>query len=405
MDTKTVALLFVVLFFSCNFVEEARCKKKWNQKGKKLVGKNGNVVKELNNFAFRFHETLPRNTSEFYSPFGIATSLAMAFAGSGGKTQDEIAMALGWNGKHPKEIHATLGYLLVRLTLGRGKKTAFQTANSIWVEKQETLRNRFKKLIEKYYRGKVGKVNFFGDPEGTRTRINEWAKLKTKGAIKDLLPKGSITKETRVILSNAVYFKALWDIPFPREETKLRKFRTVSNNFKWMQMMKGTFEIPILKDDLFSGIELPYKRKRFAMVVLLPTGSHSLEDVERNLNFDRLEKAYDGTSPVQVILPRFKLTARYKLVNKLRKLGIKSLFSNQCDLSGVLTFGDGVYITDAIHKAYVSVNEDGTEAAAATALFLGRSLLPTFIADRPFLFFIKDTADKVILFSGRFSPS
>ena len=411
MEAKISIVAFIFTLFFCQFVEEYACFRRKPivqnkiEKGRKTKIQDGSILKGLNEFAFSFHKTLPKDGSMFYSPFGIASTLAMAFAGSSGKTRKEIATALGWNDYTSKEIHATMYHLFLRLRNIRGGKKSFQTANSIWVERQETVRKNFKKLIENYYGGKFAKANFYGDPEGSRKKINSWVKEKTKGTIKDLIPEGAISSDTRLVLTNAVFFKALWEKPFDKRQTKSRKFYLSSNKAKEIPMMQGYFEVPFLKSAQFTGIELPYKGGRFSMVVLLPNSKEGLAEAEKNLDYESLEKSYQEKVKMNVVLPKFKISASYELVEKLRALKIKTLFSNECDLSRMLRTGGNIFVTDAVHKAFVSVNEHGTTASAATAMYLGRSFVPTFVANRPFVFFIKDTVANVILFGGRFSPS
>jgi len=406
MSTKVVglAVLFAFVFnqilVEAHFTVKKAAAKKWNK------SKSENIVKGLNSFAFALHRTLPSDGDLFYSPYGIANALAMAFAGSGGKTRDEIANALGWNNSLPKEIHTMFGHLLVELAENRdGRKSSLLLANSVWVEKQERVQNRFRRLIERHYGGKFGKSNFYGDPEGSRKKINNWASIKTKGTIKELLPKGAINRETRVILTNAVYFKESWKNPFDVRQTKMRKFHMSSNKVKKIPMMEGYFKVSMLRNNYFTGIDLPYRGGRFSMVVLLPNSRNGLTDAEKSLNWSSLQKSSRRKRKVRIVLPKIKITSRYELTNRLRSLGVKSLFNDHCDLSRMFKAGGHVFVTNAVHQASVVVDEKGSEASAATALFLGRSLIQDFVANRPFLFFIKDNAEKLILFAGRFSPS
>ena len=406
MATKSVGLaVFIAFIFTQLQVEAGYTAKK--SAAKKWTGsKSEGTVKGLNSFAFALHRALPSDGDLFYSPYGIANALAMAFAGSGGKTRDEIANALGWNNSFPKEIHTMFRRLLVKLVENRDdRRSPLLVANSVWVEKQERVQSRFRKLIERYYGGKFGKTNFYGDPEGSRKKINNWASIKTKGTIKELLARGAINKETRVILTNAVYFKESWKTPFDVSQTKMRKFHMSSNKVKKIPMMEGYFKVFMLRSDHFTGIDLPYKGERFSMVVLLPNSRNGLADAEKSLNWDSLQKSSRRKRKVRIVLPKIKITSRYELTNRLRSLGIKSLFNDDCDLSRMFKAGGHVFVTNAVHQASVVVDEKGSEASAATALFLGRSIIQDFVANRPFMFFIKDNAEKLILFAGRFSPS
>eukprot|EP00795_Rhopilema_esculentum_P016387 gene16387-7789_t len=359
------------------------------------------VLKGINKFAFDFHKTLPTNGSQFYSPYSIASTLALVYAGSGGKTKKEIAAALGWENSPQLVVHKSLGKFLARLSSG---KRSMKVASRIWVYTFELIRRKYKKTITNYYGGKLGRLDFFNDPEGSRGAINKWVEEKTAGKIADLIPSGGITKETRFVLTNAVHFKALWEHQFDPKQTSKQDFTTAANKKIKLDMMRGTFDVTLKSSDTFLGVELPYKGNEFSMLILLPK-STSLDVAERGLDSTALEKMKSYKTPVEVIIPKFKLTSSYEILKNLKLLNIKSMFGSKADFSGMLAEKlSPLFVTDAIHKTFVQVTEKGTEAAAATAVFVGRSLTPVFRADQPFLFFIKDTKTNVILFAGRFSP-
>ena len=383
-------------------VEEKFGRKKSKKRSKARKAAMGDtVLKGINKFAFDFHKTFPKNGSLFYSPYSIASTLALVYAGAGGKTKEEIAAAFGWGTSPQLIVHKSLGKFLARVSNG---KRSMKVASRIWVDNYDRVGRKFRKTITNYYGSKLGRLDYFADPEGSRDAINKWVKEKTAGKIADLIPSGGITQETRFVLTNAVHFKALWEHQFDPKRTTKQDFTTAANKKIKLDMMRGTFDVTLKSSDAFLGVELPYKGKEFSMLILLPK-STSLDVAERDLDSIALEKMKSYVTPVEVIIPKFKLTSSYEIVENLKLLNIKSMFGDKADFSGMLTEKSlPLFVTDAIHKTFFQINEKGTEAAAATAVFVGRSLTPVFRADQPFLFFIKDTKTNVILFAGRFSP-
>ena len=359
----------------------------------------------LNKFAFSFMKLLPGDGSFFYSPYSIASALVMVFDGVKGRAKEEIATAFEWDSKNTTDLHKTFGDLISALTAHDGQAT-LSVANRVWIERREKVQKNFAEILKKYYASKIGKADFYGKTERARNKINSWVKVNTGNKIKDMIPKGLIKQDTRIVLANAIYFKGAWKEPFNPAETEIQDFNTAKNGNKRMKMMKQKFDSLLFAyDDDFTAIELPYEGGRFAMNIILPSQGKDLASVERSFDLNKFEKLEYYDYEVEVKLPRFELEKSYDLTSLLAKLNIKSLFNPKCDLSGMLhTSSHGLFFDSALHKSFIQVDEKGTKAAAATALVQSRSMSMEFFADRPFLFFIKDIKSKVILFAGRFSP-
>eukprot|EP00112_Aurelia_sp_Birch-Aquarium-sp1_P025910 Seg888.19 transcript_id=Seg888.19/GoldUCD/mRNA.D3Y31 product="Serpin B6" protein_id=Seg888.19/GoldUCD/D3Y31 len=405
MDPATLSqdqLSHVVLFLQNNGIEIPPNDKTTSAKDKNI---NPDLAVTLNKFAFNFMKLSPGDGSFFYSPYSIANALAMVYAGVKGPAKEEIATAFGWDSNNTVDLHKTFGNLVSKLTAHDGYAT-LGVANRVWIDRREKVQKSFAEILKKYYASKIGKADFFGNTERSRHKINSWVEENTGNKIKDMIPQGFLQQDTRIVLANAIYFKAAWKEPFNPAKTKTGNFNTAKNGMKRMKMMVKRFDsLSMAYEDDFMAIELPYEGGRFAMNIILPNQGKDLASVERSLNLDTFEKLEYYDYNVDVKLPRFELEKSYDLTRLLAKLNIKSMFNEKCDLSGMLrTSSHGLFFNNALHKSFIQVDEKGTKAAAATALAQGRSMTMQFFADRPFLFFIKDITSGVILFAGRFSP-
>lgn len=348
----------------------------------------------------------------FLSPFSISTALAMTSAGAKGATLDEMNKALHL----PKDPHQAFGKLLQSIN-GAGAKRNYQltTANAIWAQKGYPWRAEFKDLTSKSYGAGVIETDF-GMPEAARQAINAWVEKETKEKIKDLIPAGAVDPLTRMVLTNAIYFKAAWAEQFKKHNTKDQPFTTADGTKVDVPMMTQTETCGYGEFTLSSGkqgqvLELPYVGRELSMYVFLPREASALGAVEEALTPDSLATWVKGVarSRVQVFLPRFKVEKALGLNAPLQSLGMKAAFSDRtADFSGMQTGQEKLFISAVLHKAFVDVNEEGTEAAAATAVVVGvRSAVPTepktFRADHPFLFLIRENKTGSILFLGRVS--
>nr|XP_014333686.1 PREDICTED: serpin B6 isoform X3 [Bos mutus] len=263
----------------------------------------------------------------------------------------------------------------------------------------------------KFYQAEMEELDFVCATEESRKHINTWVAEKTEGKIRDLLPANSVNPMTRLVLVNAIYFKGNWDTQFNKEHTEERPFRVSKNVQKPVQMMfkKSTCKITYIGEISTQILVLPYVGQELNMVILLPSESTDLNTVEKALTY---EKFIAWTKPdvmdeeeVEVSLPRFTLEASYDMEEFLRDLGVTDAFEEaRADFSG-MSSGRGLHLSKVMHKSFVEVTEEGTEAAAATgAVVMMRCLMvvPRFNADHPFLFFIQHSRTGAILFCGRF---
>ncbi len=378
------------------------------------------LVNGINAFAFNLYSRLKTSGSAniFFSPWSLSSAFAMVYEGARGQTASEIRKVFNFP---PNDELRRKSFLQLYLRTNQSRKSFLQlfqrtnqlrTANALWVQKDYPILKSYLDIVRRYYNGNATNLDFVREPEKSRRTINEWVEKQTDGKIKDLLPPGSIKTEplpTVFVVTNAVYFKGLWLLQFNPKLTREDDFKVRHNKVVRVPMMSLTkAEFPYAETKDLQVLELPYKGEEIAMIILLPKGL-DLKPAEEALHPERLKQLVTSLrkTEVDVYLPRFKLEAKYFLAGTLQEMGIKSAFQfGPADFSGI----DGkrlLYITDVIHQAYVDVNEEGTEAAAATAIVLAPGAAPTLVqrkifrADHPFVFLIRDRKTGLILFLGR----
>ncbi|MCO5165470.1 MAG: serpin family protein [Planctomycetes bacterium] len=339
------------------------------------------------------------------APPSVLAAFAMTWAGAEGETAAQLARALRVD-LPPERGHPALGALLAA-GQGSGDPT-FAVANRLWGAGEDFLPD-FLRRTREAYGAELARVDFRGDPEGARERINGWVAERTRDRIRDLLPESTIDGLTRLVLTNAVYFKGSWKARFDAQATQEGPFTLASGGQVQARLMHQTLTAPFHRGQGFALVELPYAGGRFAMVLVAPDAPGGLPAVERALTADALAGwlAAARTQQVRVVLPRLKLEAEVDLAPVLRALGATDVFDpDRADLSGMNGKKHDLHVTAARHKAFVEVNEEGTEAAAATGVVVGtRSAArpePAEVrCDRPFLFMIRDRETGLVWFLGR----
>jgi serpin B len=338
----------------------------------------------------------------FFSPYSISTALAMTAAGARGATATQMASVL-----HVQGDAGAAGQLHKSLQ-GGAEKGGYQLniANALWGQKGFSFLESFLSTTKSGYGAGLNEVDFARSGEASKT-INTWVEQQTKGKIKELISPGVLGAQTRLVLTNAIYFKGDWASKFKKENTADADFSVVPGKNVRVPLMnqKGTFAYG--ETDQLQVLSLPYKGETLSMLVLLPKEKSSLAIVERELDAKGLETVLGRLSEqeVQVYLPKFKLTCGpLELNDTLVALGMKDVFNpNAADFSGMDGKKD-LFISDVVHKAFVEVNEEGTEAAAATGVVMRATAVrttPVFRADRPFMFLIRENQTGSILFIGR----
>ncbi|KAM7229785.1 hypothetical protein CapIbe_019901 [Capra ibex] len=364
-------------------------------------------------FALTLLKKLGEDNSKnvFIAPLSLSSTLAMVLMGARGNTAAQMCQTLSLSNSSCGTFNIHLGFQKLLSEVNRtDTQYLLRTANRLFGEKTSDFFLYFKDACRAHY-GWMEELDFVSATEESRKRINTWVAEKTEGKIKDLLSANSVNALTRLVLVNAIYFKGNWEKQFPKENTRERPFKVSENVEKPVQMMfkKSTFKMTYIEEISTQILVLPYVGQELNMVILLPSESTDVYTVEKALTY---EKLVAWTKPdtladeeVEVFLPRFTLEESYDMEGVLRDLGMTDAFDvAQADFSRMSSSRD-LYLSKIVHKSFVEVTEEGTEAAAATgATIMTRSLREVykFCADRPFLFFIQHGNTGAILFCGRF---
>jgi serpin B len=406
--TGSLAALILLCILACGCTT--------NVEGQPSPADNATVVEANNRFAWDLYRALEADESNagqniFFSPHSISTALALTYEGAEGETADEIRSVLYF----PENKTALRdGYRALNNDINRGDGAyTLRTANALWAEKTHPFLPGYIAVAEGYYGAEVENLDFIFAPEESRLTINQWVENRTEDLIRDLIPEGAITSLTRLVITNAVYFKGTWVLQFDENLTSPSPFTTTQGETVEVDMMQRTDEDAIYNytetDDL-QILQMSYEHEgagSLSMLVLLPK-TNDIRAAEEALGTQELFDAVAGMEEgrVDVYFPKFTLECEYFLPETLSAMGMPTAFGTGADFSGL----DGtreLFITDVIHKAFVEVNEEGTEAAAATAVVVAESAfveeedIPVFRADHPFVFMIIDDESGNVLFMGR----
>ncbi|XP_054237898.1 serpin B6-like [Indicator indicator] len=373
------------------------------------------LCKANTTFALDLLRKLSENKSKqnlFFSPLSISSALSMILLGSKGNTEAQIAKVLSLD--KAEDAHNNYQSLLAVIN-NPNTKYILRTANRLYGEKTFEILSSFIESSQKLYHGGLEQTDFVNASEESTNQINAWVEEKTEGKIPNLLPKGILDSQTRLVLVNAIYFKGNWEKEFNKGKTVEMPFHINENETKpvQMMMMKDRFNMTYIGDFQTKILELPYVGNELSMIILLPDkiqdGPTGLERLERELTYEMLidwinPEMMDCTQ-VRVSLPKFKLEEGYDLKPLLSSMGMPDAFElGKADFSGI-SAGNEVVLSKVVHKSFVEVNEEGTEAAAATAGVMNLRcavITPDFTADHPFFFFIRHNKTSSILFCGRF---
>jgi len=376
------------------------------------------AVSEANNrFAFSLYSRLAQQkeyeeSNLFFSPFSLSSALALTGEGARGSTATEIRSVFFF----PDNTTALRnGFSGMNAAISSGDPHyTLRTANALWAEKTYPFLDDYITTASRYYGAKTASLDFINHPEDSRVAINSWVENQTEDRIKDLIPGGAIDPATRLVITNAIYFKGSWVKQFDRNQTADMDFRTGTGTTVKVPMMQRTDEDAVYsyaENNNLQMLSMPYEHstgRKLSMVILLPK-TDTLTGAEASLDAGTLAALQQSaeTRRVEVYFPKFTLTTRYSLPAVLTAMGMPTAFTPSADFSGM----DGtrnLFISDVIHQAFIDVNEEGTEAAAATAVVMKLAAapanpkpVPVFRADHPFIFIIRDDESGAILFMGR----
>lgn len=345
----------------------------------------------------------------FFSPYSISTCLTMTYAGARGDTEKQMRQVLHLESDQ-RTVHSVVGELQRQLEKASEQEgIELNVANSLWAQRKYPFLPAFLDIAKANYQANVNQADFVTESEKARDEINRWVAQKTKDKIQNILPSGSLTDLTRLVLANAVYFKGAWANPFDKGGTANQPFHLSGKGNRNVPLMHHVDTVRYMENGEFQAVELPYHGGELSMVVLLPRRIDGCGEMEAGLTPALISGSLGQMKQqrVEIFLPRFKLEYGIDLKNALANLGMADAFGPRSDFSGM----DGskwLYISGVYHKAWGEVNEEGTEAAAATAVAVAARAVskpppppPIFRADHPFVFFIRDTRSGCMLFLGR----
>jgi serine protease inhibitor len=376
------------------------------------------LVKGNNAFAIDLYDQLRHQEGNlFFSPYSISTALAMTYLGARGETASEMAMVFYFT-LEQEHLHPAFAALMADFNMG-GKNSGYQLniANRLWGQQEFHFLDTFIQATQEYYNAALALLDFMRATEEARCTINTWVAQQTQEKIQNLITEGILTEDTQLVLTNAIYFKGNWKSQFDPLETYEQPFTIAPHEQVNVPMMHqgGAFRYASLAD--LEMLELPYVGDRLCMVILLPRKLEGLAQLEKQMTSTNLEKWLSSlclTKKLFIWLPKFKLTSEFMLNQALSEIGMQLAFdAEKADFTGMTTAEadlsnlseeQRLYISAVIHKAFVDVNEEGTEAAAATAVVMTRGISSDshfFRADRPFIFLIRDIQSNSILFLGR----
>ncbi|KAG7316535.1 hypothetical protein KOW79_020076 [Hemibagrus wyckioides] len=372
----------------------------------------------------------------FYSPLSISSALSMVLLGAAGNTATQISEVLCFDkagkpvavqqaqqtqksqtlhqSKAKDDIHVSFNKLLSELNKA-GAPYTLSLANRLYGEQSYQFMEKFLNETKTHYKAKLETVDFKSNAEASRVKINNWVEKQTKEKIKNLLAKGTVDNLTKLVLVNAIYLKCNWEKQFDQYSTKEHPFKMNKTETKLVQMMNQTamFPLALIPEIKCKILEMPYEGQELSMLIMLPfeieDDTTGLEKIEKHLTYEKFIEWTDGmkVAGVQVSLPRFKLEDTYDMKELLIGMGMVDAFNPvKSDFSRMSPCKDLV-VSKVVHKSFVGVNEEGTEAAAATGVVItSKSAIiafQEFVADHPFLFFIQHKSTRSILFSGRYS--
>ncbi len=406
MKTKLISLLLLIIISSnqnlsfCNYFV-----------------KDSSIVQNNNQFALELYSEISLKPGNIIlSPFSISSALAMTYAGARSETEKQMSNVMHF-AMNQDLFHNDYRQLSDNIEqLDNEKGIEINIANSLWAQKNYSFLDKFLKLTKKYYSAGLQFVDFVKETEKSRKLINQWVEKETKQKIKDLLLPGTIDQSTVLVLTNAIYFYGIWENKFDTKNTYKSFFYKDDKTKVETSFMKQSDKFNYYEDNTLQALELPYSNNSLSMVIMLPalplTPSQreveqtyeSINKFEKLLTYEMYNNIISGfrKRKVNVSVPKFKITSQFDLEEKLSQMGMPDAFSSSADFSG-MTGKKDLHIDKVVHKAFIEVNEEGTEAAAATAVIMTKSaaIAVTFKADHPYVFIIKDNNTESILFIGR----
>ena len=414
---SVLAVILVLSTVSCaqtqTYGAEAKSDKAYDNSPQVSDSVLETLVNGNNEFAFELYKQLSatKDGNFFYSPYSISLALAMTYAGANGQTEEQMADVLKFM-LEDEELHAAFNKLAIELNSrnevpenSEAQGFELNVVNATWGQRGFEFMQAFLDVLAENYDAGIRLLDYKTDPEACRQTINDWVYEQTNGRIEDLIPEGAIDEMTRLVLTNAIYFNAAWLHQFNEEYTYDDVFYLPDGSTVSVPMMHQTDRFSYVDADDYTAIELLYDIFNMSMVIIMPDEG-TFDDFENSLNAQLVDSIIDSmtSGEVNLTMPKFEFDSEFNLNDALRAMGMTDAFSDNADFSGI-TDQANLAISDVIHKAFVSVDEEGTEAAAATAVIMRETSAPIEIRDvnidHSFIFLIRDIETGTTLFIGR----
>ena len=367
------------------------------------------IITANNQFAIAMYQQINGQPDQadknvFFSPYSLSTVMAILYAAAEGETKAQIQKTFHYPA--PAILNPNSAALYNQFNKPN-PDYKLATVNDLWMQQGLTLNKSYADTVQHYYSGQVTALDFEGSPDPARQTINKKIADKTKQLIPELLPKGSIKSDTAVVLTNAIYFKGDWTLPFTAERTSAQPFYNAIGRASTVQMMQQQSYFSYYENKHIQVVQLPYKGDDLSMLVVLPKLNHKLamQQLAKSLNATKIKQWSAGLvrQEVDLQLPKFTLDARYQMKTLLGDMGMTKAFNNEAEFN-LYADGPPIKLDEVYHQAVVTVDEKGTEAAAAAGavgMYVGMSYPVEFKADHPFMFMIKDNKTDAILFLGQ----
>lgn len=368
------------------------------------IGYSQNIIESNNKFSFDIYKKIKTNENFIFSPASITSAMGMTYAGSKGNTLAEISKVFHFN-PSLDEFHKDFRFLTQFNTI-KTSNLEFHSANSIWIDKSLRIKDEYMDINKKFYSGSAFLEDFVNKPDIARNHINKWVEKQTNNKITNLLKPSSIASSTRLVLVNAIYFKGPWDKAFNEKNNTKEDFQIERRTFEEKTFMNTQVNSWYYQDKYAEIIDIPYSDKRYSLMIILPKKYRRMKCVEKKLcyNYYINYTKQKQKKKINLSIPKFEIESDFDLNETLIKMGIKDAFNSTADFSGI-SESEKLYISKVLHKAKISIDEKGTEAAAATAVVMRKTSILAetvdFKANRPFIYILRNNQTNSIYFMGK----
>lgn len=371
-----------------------------------VKGQSNTIIIESNNrFAFDVYNKLEKTGSNLiFSPASITSAIAMTAVGAKNSTYDEIRTVFYF--PNDKAKLSTSYYSVFGNPKEQSEYIKLHTANSLWIQEKLELSNDFLSVNKEFFSSSLYYTDFFNNPEKSTNEINSWVSKHTNSRIKDLIKPSVIDKATRLVLVNALYFQGAWNEPFNEKQNTKGQFQIGKRDFITTTFMNKAMRVWYYSDKCLQIVEIPYEDSNYSLMIIMPKTYKRYKKVEKLINYEFYQYYIDQKElkGINLSLPRFNTESEFDLNSVLYDLGMKEAFTGSADFSGITT-QEKLYISKVIHKANITIDEKGTEAAAATAVTMRKTSIANYsekvVINKPFIFILRNNENNLIYFVGK----